>query len=67
MSVLVTPILPCHRCSSLSSAQTPPVLTLTHRQLPQVSVVEKVMQLFPSTENKMTAILSDVFQKTACS
>lgn len=32
----------------------PPVLGLTHRELPQVSVVEKVMQLFPSTENMTT-------------
>lgn len=51
---LVTPILPCHHCSSMSSAQTLLHWVLNHRGLPQVSVVEKVRQLFPSTENMMT-------------
>lgn len=60
---LVTPILSCHCCSSLSSAQNPLVLSLTHGELPQVSVVEMVTQLFPSTENMMIVPFPLMFYK----
>lgn len=35
----------------------------SYRELPQVSVVEKVMQLFPSTENMMIVVLPLMFYK----
>lgn len=43
--------------------KTPLVLGLTHGELPQVSVVEKVTQLFPSTENIMIVSFPLMFYK----
>lgn len=61
--------VPDHSHSALSLlfnsvfCSKPPVLGLTHGQLPQVSVVEKVIQLFPSTENMMIEPFPLMFYK----
>lgn len=56
MPVLFTPVLPGHRCLAVSFAQTLLRFILSHKGLPQVSVVEKVRQLFPSTGSVMTVM-----------
>lgn len=58
-SLLFCPVIAVH----LGLLLKPPVLGLTHRELPQVSVVEKVTQLFPSTENMTTVPFPLMFCK----
>lgn len=53
-------VIAVHLCLLL---KTPLMLGLTHGELPQVSVVEKVTQLFPSTENIMIVPFPLMFYK----